>query len=100
MLSGPSAQTWLAWIQGKSAMRSALKQECVPLSPTVSTQPLYHSVVVSPAYSILYPRFTLFSVDMSSFSLLHAVSKSSGMGNKWSILSKQVIYASEFSVEI
>lgn len=34
------------------------------------------------------------------FSLLHAVTKASGMGNKWSILSKQVIYTSEFNVEM
>lgn len=45
MLSGPSVQTWLAWIQGKSAMRSALNQEHVPLPPIVSTQASYHIVV-------------------------------------------------------
>lgn len=61
MLSGPSAQTWLAWIQGKSAMRSALNQEGVPLPTIVSTQPLGHSMVLSPAYLILYPHLTLFT---------------------------------------
>lgn len=60
MLSGPSAEAWLAWVQGKSAMRTAVNHQHIPLPPIITTKalwPLGHSMVTTPAYSITVPSF-------------------------------------------